>query len=109
MPNIQVPDESKIPVEGLLLGDVTLTIMDCDGNPVQVHGLMANDLTVRTQQGELIPLAQYILSFAGERMDGDSIQVTDSKGNTYTLKDVVDGLGAIEFTVAQLEQKYANS
>ena len=108
MANLVVPDESKIPKEGLLLGDIEVTVTDCDGNQVQVHGLTANDLIVRTLQGDTIPLPEYVIRYAGVVPDLTNSTITTSDGSIVTLLEVAESLDEVQFQVADLQDKYEN-
>ena len=106
MATLIVPDESKFPKEQLLLGDVTLTIADCNGQPVTVHGLTANDLMVKTIGGDSIDLIPFIQQYAGGEISNKIVSMAD--GSTTTVKAMADSLSEVEFTIADLEQKYNN-
>jgi len=108
MANLVVQDIDKIAVEQLLLGDKVVQISDCDGNIVDVHGLLANDLVVKTIDGTLIPLPQYVRQYAGDSPDVTDGTVTLNDGSTVTLKEIAEAVGDVEFTLAELEAKYNN-
>ena len=60
MAELLVPEHQRVPREAVLLGDITITAYDCNGVPVEVHGLTANDLVVKNANGTTTPLLVYI-------------------------------------------------
>ena len=102
-----VPDENKIPKEELLLGNKEITVTDCDGNQVTVHGLTANDLMVKQIDGSYITFTQ-ALAKAGA---GDitvataTITLSDGSGST-TVQEIADGLQGVEYKVPDLQAEY---
>jgi len=99
MANIVVPDESKVSKEGLLLGDVTITVADCDGNPVQVNGLMANDLDMKFIDGSVVTLAQFIQAYTGSIPNLSTGTITNSDGDVITLQQMADDIAYIQESI----------
>lgn len=108
MATLVVPNESKISKEALLLGDVTVTIQDCNGQSVEVHGLTGNDLVFKTLSGSTVNLAAYIEQYAGSTPNLTNSTITSSTGEVVSLQEVVDSVDAVQFTIADLQQKYNN-
>ena len=103
-----VPDENKIPKEELLLGATVITITDCNGEQVEVHGLTANDLVVKTMNGEVVDLIPYIEQFASSRDEVTNSIIVSSAGNEYPLKAIVDGYEEVSYTLDSMLEKYKN-
>ena len=91
MASLILDDKDKIPKEQILLGDKTVDIVDCEGNVVTVHGLMANDMYIRKLDNSVVPLVQYIAG-AVSTPDVGNVIVVDSSGNSFTLQQIADGL-----------------
>jgi len=108
MATLQVQDQYKIGKEQLLLGDKEVTIKDCQGNEVQIHGLMGNDLLIKLLDGTVVPLWNFIVSAGATRIDVTNGTVTDQNNDTVQLVDVVNQLEDLQFEIADLEQKYSN-
>ena len=105
MATLLVPEHQRTPKEALLLGDLTVTAYDCDGTPVEVHGLLANDLLVRNGNGTTTPLLNYILAGGVGGDLGDSV-VARTDGSTITLREIADNivpLNAISAAEAQAD------
>jgi hypothetical protein len=109
MPTMQIQDSEKLAVEQLLLGDKTVQLYDCNGNLVEGHGLMANDLLVRSLQGDLISLPQYVRQYAGDTPNIANAVVVLDDGSTVTVKEMAESLGEVEFRLSDLEDKYNNN
>ena len=100
-----VPESQRVPKEAILLGDITVIAYTCDGVPVEVHGLMANDLIVRNGNGTTTPLLTYITTGGITGDIGDSV-VTRTDGTTITLREMADNivpLNAISDAEAQAD------
>jgi len=108
MPNILVvPEESRIPREELLLGDKEITITDCDGNQVVVHGLVANDLMVKQVDGTYITFIQ-ALTKAGVgdlAVANATITLSDGSGD-ITVQEIADGLQGVEYNTPDIQAMY---
>ena len=105
MATLFVPEYQRVPKEALLLGDVTVVAYDCNGTPVDVHGLMANDLIVRNTNGSTTPLLTYITQ-GGIGGDIDDTVITRTDGTTITLREMADNivpLNAISDAEAQAD------
>ena len=102
-----VPDESKVSKEGLLLGNVTLTVLDCEGNEVEVHGLTANDLHLVKANGTSITLVQAITEAGGGSVDLSTSTVTTEGGTVLTIKQIADSIESVPtYTVADATAQY---
>ena len=95
-----ISDELKIPKEDLLLGDKTVTRANCDGTTQEVHGLLANDLDFKLQDGTIVNLLDYVIqqaitisNLAVSVINTNDIVVTWS-GN----QDVTITVGSQEYT-----------
>jgi len=108
MATLQIDQGQKIGVEQLLLGDVEISVRDCNGNLVQIHGLMANDLQVKTLQGDVLPLTDYIISYTSAQPELTSGTVTSSSGNVVSLVEVVDAVEDLQYDLAELQEQYNN-
>ena len=64
MADLVISDELKVSKEELLLGDITIQKVGC-GEFRTVHGLLANDLSVRLPNNTVIPLLDYISTHDG--------------------------------------------
>jgi len=105
---LQLDDSEKYGKEHLLLGDKKVTIKDCDGNDMDINGLMANDLTIKMPDGQVLPLWEYIQSLGASQMDLSNATVVNKEGNTVNIKDVVDSVIDVKFEIEDLKQKYEN-
>jgi hypothetical protein len=81
MADLVISNELKVSKEELLLGDIVVEKVGC-GAFRTVHGLLANDLSVKLQNGMIIPLLDYI---------GDNNQVLE-----HTLRLVGASAFALE-------------
>ena len=105
MATIVVPDESKTPVEALLLGDVTIAVTDCDGQQVEVHGLLGNHLMYKLVDGSVVPLKD-ALSTGNIAVSSSTITLT--KGGQTTVQQIADSVNEVQFEIADLQTKYNN-
>jgi len=97
MATIVVQDEFKTPKEAILLGDVTITVNDCDGNQYEVHGLTANDLTVKMSDGSTKTLIQHISDVAaGNGISFQTATVTLPDGSTTTVQEMAQNISQIQ-------------
>ena len=94
MPHINnamiVPDESKVYKEELLLGNVEITVVDCEGREVVVHGLTGNDLYITKADGTYISLLQAITEAGGGEVDLSTSTITTTDGSVVNLKALAD-------------------
>jgi len=101
-----VPDESKVPKEQLLLGDKEITVTDCDGNQVTVHGLTANDLMVKQADGRYITFTQALAKAGAGDVSVANATITLSSGGEITVQELADGLQEVNYEVAELQAEY---
>jgi len=108
MGTIVVPDENKIGKEQLLLGDVKVAVRDCNGEEVEIHGLTANDLIMKSLDSNIpsMPLAEYIEFYAGITPDLTSGFVINSRGEKVSMVSIADSIDEVEFEIEDLQEKY---
>jgi hypothetical protein len=106
---LQIPNTEKFGKEQLLLGDITVTVTGCNGQAFDIHGLTANDLVMKTLQGQVMTLHDFIMDYAGTTPDVTNSSVTSSSGNTVTLKEVVDTLESLNFDEVDAQSLYNQS
>ena len=101
-----VPDENKISKEELLLGNKEITVTDCDGNQVTVHGLTANDLMVKQVDGSYITFTQALAKAGAGDITVATATITLSNGGDITVQEIADGLQGVDYKVPDLQAEY---
>jgi hypothetical protein len=103
---LQLPNSEKIGKEQLLLGDITVTVTGCNGQAFDIHGLTANDLVMKTMQGNVMTLHDFIMDYAGTTPDVTGSTVTSSSGNTVTVQELVDTIEGLNFNELEAQNLY---
>jgi hypothetical protein len=103
---LQLPNTEKLGKEQLLLGDTTVTVTGCNGQAFNINGLTANDLVIKTMQGNVMTLHDFIMDYAGTTQDVTDSTVTSSSGNTVTVKELADTIEGLNFDELEAQNLY---
>jgi len=106
MGTLVIDNGDKIGKEELLLGDVSIQTVDCNGNQVTLTGLLGNDFIFKLANGDTLPLASFIETYSNSMMDLTNTVIENSKGEIVKMVDIVRGLEDVEFRVIDLQAQY---